>query len=93
MVLDFAVVAPWRQEIVAEAATKALAAAKVYTEHGRNFLDIDGLCAASGCTFVPMVVETAGVWFSEASRVLRQLVVSQATREGTNPDTVLQHFL
>ena len=91
--LDFAVTAPQRQGILADAAKNLLAAAIAYSNHKRAYLDTEAACQAVGVVFQPMVVETTGAWSPEASKVLWMLAKAEATRSGRKTETAFNELL
>ncbi|CAE7877562.1 unnamed protein product, partial [Symbiodinium necroappetens] len=87
--LDLAVVAPQRQESLAQAGQVALAAASSYTHTKETHLDTARLCSAQGVRFRPLVAEATGAWTRDASTVL--LAVSKAVAVRTNQEASLLH--
>ena len=91
--LDFAVTSPARQDIVAQAAETALAAATAYSDKKREHLNTEALCREAGVTFVPMVVETTGAWAPEAMKVLRRIAAATAAATGRDAAAIRQEML
>ena len=87
--LDLAITAPQRQETLAQAGNKALAAAQAYAQHKAAHLDTARLCESQGIKFLPMVAESSGAWEPAASKVLLQ--ISRAAAARTGADAALLH--
>ena len=86
---DLAITGPQRQETLAEAGRKSLAAATSYAKVKMTHLNTFEECRAQGVRFTPMVAETTGAWEPMAAAVLQQLARAVAARE--NGDRNLLH--
>ena len=86
--LDFAMTAPQRQETLATASREIGAAAAAYARHKESHLNIAQSCEAQGVVFVPMVMETIGIWDKGAAIVLQHITRVVASRTGEEPDVV-----
>ena len=91
--LDLAIVAPQRQETLAQAAQGALAAASSYTQTKETHLDTARLCSAQGVRFKPMVAEATGAWARDASAVLLAVSKAVAVRSGEDPSMLHAQLL
>jgi hypothetical protein len=91
--LDLAITAPQRQDIVAQAAGAALAAASAYAATKASHLNTAHLCGQQGVRFVPIVAESTGVWDREAGQILLQIACSAAARTGDAASTLHSELL
>ena len=91
--LDLAVVAPQRQESLAQAGQSALAAATAYSRNKEQHLGTAAACTAQGVRFHPLVVEATGAWSREAATILTLISRAVAAREGEPASLVQARFL
>ena len=84
--LDLAIMAPQRQDIVAQAAGAALAAASAYAATKASLEHCPPLRPAR-VRFVPIVAESTGAWDREAGQILLQIACSAAARTGDAAST------
>ena len=91
--LDLAITAPQRQDIVAQAAGAALAAASAYAATKASHLNTAPLCGQQGVRFVPIVAESTGAWDREAGQILLQIACSAAARTGDAASTLHSELL
>ena len=91
--LDLAVVAPQRQESLAQAGQRALAAATAYSRTKEMHLDAANACAAQGVRFHPLVVEATGAWSRDAAAILTLISQAVAAREGDQASLVHARLL
>ena len=91
--LDFAVVSPQRQDVVALAAETTGAAASLYESYKRSHLNTETECAQQGVSFIPMVAESSGGWGSEGMKHLRQLAKVAARHTGAEAGDVMGQWL
>ena len=85
---DLAVTGPQRQESLGAAARQGLAAAVAYAEVKVGHLNTAQVCREQGVRFVPLVVETTGVWEPQAAKVLVHVARAAVVREGSDPSTL-----
>jgi hypothetical protein len=91
--LDFAVVSPLRQDIMIQAAERAVAAATAYETHKRSHLNTDVECTRQGVAFIPMVAESSGGWGPQGFETLRQLAKIAAANSGRDGDATMGQLL
>ena len=91
--LDFAITAPQRQETLAQASQKPLAAAAAYARHKEAHLQTAEACRAQGVCFVPMVAESTGAWDEGAMAVLKHVAQAVAAQSGEDPATCFSLLL
>ena len=83
--LDFAIAAPQRQETLAQASQKPLAAAAGYAEQ-KEHLQTAEACRAQGACFIPMVAESTCAWDADAMIALKH-VAQAVAQSGEDPAT------
>ena len=57
---DFAIVSPQRQDVLSQASQTSGAAALLYEQHKRVYLNTEAECAQQGVLFIPLVAESTG---------------------------------
>jgi len=83
--LDFAITAQQRQETLAQASQKPLAAAAAYARHKEAHLQSAEACRAQGVCFIPMVAESTGAWDADAMILLKHVAQAVAAQSGEDP--------
>jgi len=91
--LDLAITSPQRQEALTFASTEVGAAAKMYEQTKRTHLNTEGLCAAQGIQFVPLVAETSGGWGPSAHKVFQQLARLKGSKTSQDHGKILTQLL
>ena len=91
--LDLAITSPQRQSALALAANEAGAAAKLYEEHKKSFLDTEAQCAQQGISFIPVVAESSGGWGPSGLFVLRTLAKRAAAKDGVPASVCMSQLL
>ena len=91
--LDLAITSPQRQATLQLASEEAGAAAKLYEEHKRNYLNTEAQCSEQGLLFVPMVAKSSGGWGESGVKVLRKLAKQTAAKDGTKASMHMNQFL
>ena len=91
--LDLAITSPQRQAALSLASGEAGAAARLYEQRKRMFLDTEAQCAQQGIAFLPMVAESSGGWGQSGVKVLRKLANKAGARDGTPASLHMSQYL
>ena len=90
---DFAIVSPQRQDVLSQASQSSGAAAGLYEEHKRSYLNTAAECAEQGVLFIPLVAESSGGWGTAGFTTLHKLAKVSGQRWGKDVEASLSHLL
>ena len=69
------------------------AAAQLYEEHKRTFLQTEAQCSAQGVLFLPVVAESSGGWGESALTVLGKLAKKAEAKDGVPASLHMSQYL
>ena len=91
--LDFAIVSPQRQDVLAQSAERAGAAASAYEAFKRRRLNTAEECAQQGVEFIPLVAESSCGWGFHSLNTIWRIAKSAAEKNAGDADLTLGQFL
>ena len=92
--LDFAVTSGLRDIVVDRSAQNGTAAAVVYEDFKREYLDTERACEEEGIKFIPMIIEAdGGGWGPQAQKTWNELAKCKAAITGELESTVARQLL
>ena len=90
---DFAIVSPQRQDVLSQASQSSGAAAELYEDRKRSFLNTAAECSEQGVLLVPFVAESSGGWGTTGFTTLHKLAKASGQRWGKDVEASLSHLL